>query len=102
MGTGVSARGPVCHIKFQWSDCETNEGKHYQLRQSSIQWFHDIADGADPVASMPDDLKPAVKSAAPRGTAPKVAAPKVEPPPLNPNPSPKRARTVKPDPTTVR
>jgi hypothetical protein len=102
VGAGHSDGGSVWHIKFQWSDCETNEGKHYQLRQSSIQWFHDIADGADPVASMPDDLKPAAKPAAPRDAAPKVAAPKVEPPPLNPNPSPKRVRTVKPDPTTVR
>jgi hypothetical protein len=46
---GNSAGGSVCWFNSKgWSKCESNGGNHYQLKAASIEWFLNIANGADP------------------------------------------------------
>jgi hypothetical protein len=46
---GNSAGGSVCWFNSKgWSKCESDGGNHYQLKAASIEWFLNIANGADP------------------------------------------------------
>lgn len=46
---GNSAGGSVCWFNSKgWSKCESSTGSHYQLKAASIEWFLNIANGADP------------------------------------------------------
>jgi hypothetical protein len=60
---GGSNGGSVCHFNTVVSDCETNEGVHYQLKPESIQWFLNIATGSEPGDAYPKATKPAPKAA---------------------------------------
>jgi hypothetical protein len=60
---GGSNGGSVCHFNTVVSDCETNEGVHYQLKPESIQWFLNIATGSEPGDAYPKATNPAPKAA---------------------------------------